>query len=305
METPVTFAPDRPGEWGAPTSSLGEYQTAEAVMADGAKIFYRFWRQPQDIAPVLVLLHGLGAHSGWFIDMANSLHARGLSVYIMDHRGFGRSGGPRGHVRRGRVFLDDTKALLEMIRVRHSGAPLFVLGHSMGGIFAVHLAEELGRQSPRALQGIILMNPWVKDRGSVGGIAQLRIALMGMARSPRLWRVAGGPEVMTTSREAIAMLNADPYWVRAQSAAFLYQVTLLRSTILRRARQVQVPALVLQSGHDLAVVPEASRKCFDTLGCKDKRWIVYPEYSHDCEFESNREQLDTDIAAWIQEHLSS
>ena len=66
-------------------------------------------------APTLALLHGLGAHSGWFNDMANSLNAAGLHVYVPDHRGFGRSEGERGHTRDWRTYVADTSALLDEI----------------------------------------------------------------------------------------------------------------------------------------------------------------------------------------------
>jgi alpha-beta hydrolase superfamily lysophospholipase len=223
---------------------------------------------------------------------------------MVDHRGFGRSDGPRGHVRRGRIFLDDIRAFLEHIEQRHPGAPLFVLGHSMGGIFAVHLAAEAQARGLSMPRGIVLMNPWVKDQGATGALTQLRIASGGMIGSERTWRVAGGPEVMTTSPDAIAMLQSDPFWVRSQSASFLYQITLLRAGMLRKARAVRVPSLVLQSERDLAVVPLATRQCYEALGSAEKMWISYPDYSHDCEFEPDRERLDNDIAAWIREQAS-
>ena len=52
-------------------------------------------------------MHGLGAHSGWFIDMGNSLNEQGLTVYAIDHRGFGRSGGFRGHMAQAQTPVRD------------------------------------------------------------------------------------------------------------------------------------------------------------------------------------------------------
>jgi alpha-beta hydrolase superfamily lysophospholipase len=305
MATRVTYQPQHVGDWGVPEAAAGgSYGTDTLAMTDGTRLFFRYWRAASERAPVLALLHGLGAHSGWFIDMGNALNARGLNVYVNDHRGFGRSEGPRGHVRRARVYLEDLATYLGEVRRRHPNAPLFVLGHSMGGIFAVYTASAGGSGAQTGLAGVILMNPWVRDASSVSPAVSLRIFGGGLVGSARPWAVAGGPEVMTTNSAAREMLDADTYWVRAESAAFLYQITLLRSAMLRRARQVRVPALVVQAGGDRAIVPAASRQCYEALGSADKTWKTYPSYSHDCEFEPDRSELDDDLADWILRHGS-
>ena len=100
MATEVRYDTERVGEWGTPVAAAGGSYTVETfTLSDGAKQNLRIWRAANPAAPTLALLHGLGAHSGWFNDMANSLNAAGLHVYVPDHRGFGRSGGERGHTR--------------------------------------------------------------------------------------------------------------------------------------------------------------------------------------------------------------
>jgi len=268
-------------------------------MPDGVKLFYRAWRD-SDTAPTLVLLHGLGAHTGWFVDMGNELHARGLTVYAMDHRGFGRSEGPRGHVRSGSVYPRDITVFLREMRKRNPASPLFILGHSMGGIFAIQVAAEDSTSAQPLLAGLILMNPWIDDQTQVSPAAVAQLVLAGMVKSPRTFQAAGGTETMTTNPEAIAMLENDPRWVRAQSASFLYQITLMRLGVVKRARQVRTPALVIQCEQDLAVVASATRRMYDALASADKTWQSYADFAHDVEFEPERAILDEDIAQWIK-----
>ncbi|HKF36530.1 MAG TPA: alpha/beta fold hydrolase, partial [Ktedonobacteraceae bacterium] len=111
----MSYQPTAPGDWGrmqqAPDIITA---TEELATADACKLFLRSWRTGS--SNVLLILHGLGAHSGWFIDMGNKLAARGLTVYAMDHRGFGRSGGLPGHIDNYQTFVEDIHFIVTGIR---------------------------------------------------------------------------------------------------------------------------------------------------------------------------------------------
>ena len=265
-------------------------------MTDGTQLFLRSWVTSGN--SVLFILHGLGAHSGWFIHMGGELAARGLSVYVVDHRGFGRSGGLAGHIDAYQTYVDDTHTVLAEIRRRHAGARIFVLGHSMGGIFTTHLAAKYGDE----LAGILYLNPWIKDTASAPAGMLLRVLAGGLFKSKRLWQLAGGTEVMTTNPEAIEMLNADPHWRRAETASFFVQILRMRAAVPKLARSIMLPALVMQAEEDKSVLESGSRSLHEALGSSDKTWKTYPGYAHDSEFEADRTQMDDDIAAWVLKH---
>jgi alpha-beta hydrolase superfamily lysophospholipase len=305
MAVESLYRPEFVGDWGAARAVAGgDVGTDTFARPDGISLFFRYWRQPDPTAPVLMLLHGLGAHTGWFIDMGNALHDRGLTVYAVDHRGFGRSGGPRGHVRQGSLMLADIEAWMDEVGRRQPGAPRFILGHSMGGIFAVHVAARDARSGRNELAGVILANPWVRDTSKVTLRLVAQVVGGGLVGSARLVPGGGDTSTMTTKPQAVELLRDDTYWVRDRSRSFLYQIGLqLRSQMLRRAREVRAPALVIQCDADLAVVPAASRQCFEALGSADKTWKTFPEFEHDFEFEPNRAVLDDEIAGWIARRL--
>ncbi len=291
----VMYRAESQGDWGTLESAPGIETTQEwLTMSDSTRLFCRVWRT--NSPATLLILHGLGAHSGWFIDMGNALASRGLNVWMVDHRGFGRSEGPRGHVTDYRRFLADIDAVVDAIFAAQPETRLFLLGHSMGGIFATHYAAD----HPKKLAGMLLLNPWVKDQSKVSVGTLLAVLPRGMFKSSRPFAVAGGHDVMTTNPEAVKLLGADPYWVRAESASFLWQITLMRGQMLSQARRVMVPALVLQAGQDRSVVASASEETFRQLGSADKTWKLYPTYAHDSEFEADRSAMDDDIADWLK-----
>jgi alpha-beta hydrolase superfamily lysophospholipase len=308
MAVESLYRPESVGDWGTPRAAAGgEVGTDTFARPDSISLFFRYWKQADPAAPVLVLLHGLGAHTGWFIDMGNALHERGLTIYAVDHRGFGRSGGPRGHVRRGTIIVDDIEAFLDEVGRRQPGAPLFILGHSMGSLFALNVAARDGRKGRNHLAGVILVNPWIRDTTKASPGLALSILAGGIVGSKRVPRIPGGSDtsVMTTNPEATRMLQADTYWVRGPSASFLYQIALLlRSQALRRAREVRAPALVIQCEADRRVVHAATRQCFEALGSPDKVYRTFPGLAHDFEFEPDRAALDDEIAGWIARHVS-
>ena len=294
------YAPERAGDWGVPSAAPGgDYDTGTLAMPDGVKLFYRAWTSAES-APTLVLLHGLGAHTGWFIDMGNALAARGLAVYAMDHRGFGRSEGARGHVRDGSIYPRDIAVFLRAVHAWRPTSPIFILGHSMGGIFALNVAADDSAQAQPTLAGIILMNPWIDDQSKVSPAVTAQLLGLGLSGSARPFDVAGGVRTMTTNPEAISMLEHDPHWVRAESASFLFQITRMRLNAIKRARQVRLPALVIQCEGDKAVVAAASQRMYDALASADKTWKTYANFAHDVEFEPERASLDDDIAQWMR-----
>ena len=296
----MLYKQENPGDWGQMQGAPGiTTATEKLTAADGYELFLRSWKT--NGPDVLLILHGLGGHSGWYIDMGNELASRGISVYAMDHRGFGRSGGLRGHIDNYRTFVEHIGYIVTEIRKRHPEAGIFLLGHSMGAIFATHFAA----QDQQRLVGVVFLNPWVGDTSRVSLGTTLGVLLGGVFKSRRYRQFAGGTEGMTTNEEAVQMLQADSFWQRTQTSSFMFQVLLMRSVILKQARQITIPALVMQAEDDKAVLLEGSRKLYESLESSDKTWKMYAGYDHDSQFEEDRSQMDNDLVAWICEHSVS
>ncbi len=106
----------------------------------GLELYYQCWRPEGTPLAVLVLIHGFGEHSGRYMNVVNHLVPRGYAIWSFDHRGHGRSPGRRGFVRTWDEFREDIRLFLEMVRQQEGGLPVFLMGHSMGGLMVLEYA---------------------------------------------------------------------------------------------------------------------------------------------------------------------
>jgi lysophospholipase len=124
---------------------------------DGLTIFHQTWLPEGDPIGVVMLIHGLGEHSGRYAHVAAALNDAGIAVHALDHRGHGKSEGKRTFVKSYNEFMNDLLQFRTLVEDQHPGVPLVVLGHSMGGNLAVgHALEHQADLAGLALSGAAL-----------------------------------------------------------------------------------------------------------------------------------------------------
>ncbi len=137
--------------------------TATIHTTDGLTL-WRQWQLPAgEPRAIVLLLHGLGEHSGRYTHVFRALVDAGYGVHAIDHRGHGRSEGRRAYVRRYGDFMADLVAFRAAVAAEHPATPLVVLGHSMGGNLAV--GHVLDHQA--GLAGLALSAPALAPGGSL------------------------------------------------------------------------------------------------------------------------------------------
>src|SRR5688572_3443490 len=104
--------------------------------ANGLKIFVRSWRPDGPARGVVCICHGVNSHGGYYLWVGEQLAARGLAVYVLDLHGRGQSDGERFYLEKIGDYLSDVDALVELAKSREPGLPLFLLGHSAGGVIS-------------------------------------------------------------------------------------------------------------------------------------------------------------------------
>lgn len=106
----------------------------------------------------VVIVHGYAEHSGRYDELVRTLEENDFAAHRFDLRGHGHSGGVRAHIGRFDEYIDDMRAVLGHVNEhRPDTSPLFVLGHSLGGLISL----EYCRRSPEAMHGVVVSSPFL------------------------------------------------------------------------------------------------------------------------------------------------
>jgi alpha-beta hydrolase superfamily lysophospholipase len=270
-------------------------------LPDGTDLFLREWPVPAGTPErgSLLLVHGLGEHSGRYAHVGGRLAALGLHVRGYDHRGHGESAGPRGSLPHPDALLHDLRAVFDDLGAARD-APPFLLGHSLGGATAARAATG-GWVTPRGLilsSPALLVAPSPAERG-----------LIAVAR--RLARDTAFP-----NRLPIDKVSHDPAVVAAYKAdgrnhdritPRMYDFLADAGAAARRdAARFTVPTLLLVAGADALVDPRGAREFSAALpaGVGTLHWYdgLYHELFN--EREPDRSGVLADLDAWLEEQLS-
>ena len=266
-------------------------------MAGGAEVFQRSWVgwAPQRL---LVLVHGLGEHSGHYDEMAVWFARRGFAVYALDLRGHGRTPGRPADVADFGFFIDDVGEFVETVRAIHPGFPCCVVGHSMGGLIT---ASWLIERAP-SIDRIALSGAALKLAPSVSQSRLLMARVLGRL-APRL-RFAANLELEGLSRDpdVIRLYCEDPLVHGRISAGMGLGMIERQQRVFARAGRVDIPILVLHGEEDSLCAAEGSREFFAGLsrdGAEGSALRVYPGLRHEIFNEPEREQVWTDLLGWL------
>src|SRR5215208_2829776 len=173
--------------------------------SDGVDLHYLCWssrRSPP--RAVIIFLHGIASHAGWFGETAADLNHQGIAVYGPDRRGSGRSGGPRGHLTRYERALEDVEQVMRLVASDHRGTPVFLAASS----WAAKLAVVYAAQRPAPLSGLLLLGPGLTAEVKLSPARQLQV-LVGHLVAPMAYLpIPLTPELYTTNPPYLAFIRA-------------------------------------------------------------------------------------------------
>ncbi len=260
---------------------------------EGRRLFGRSWLSPSPRRG-LVLVHGYGEHSGRYDHVGAWFAERGAAVHAYDHQGHGLSQGPRCHVRRFDDFLDDLEVVVERAREEAGDRPLFVVGHSMGGLIVCAWARERRPQ----LRGLVVSAPALSSEAVSGA----KLALLRAVRFVL-------PTLSIESALDAEGLSRDPAVVEAYLADPLVHLKMTLSlgaelfgAMGRTApggADVAVPTLMLHGADDPICSPAASEAFARAV--PDCRYRSYPGLRHEIFNEPEREAVFQDVQRWMEE----
>jgi acylglycerol lipase len=263
----------------------------------GLNIFVRSWRPEEKARGVVVIVPGLNSHSAYYAWAAHQLTASGLAVYAVDLRGRGQSDGERFYVEKFADYVSDAAAVVALAKSREQGLPVFLLGHSAGGV--VSCIYTLEQQAE--LAGFICESFAFKVPAPDFALAVIK-GLSHLAPHAHVLRLKN--KDFSRDPKAVQVMDADPLIAHeTQPTQTLAEMVRADERLERELPLITLPLLILHGTADKATKPSGSQFFYDTAGSTDKTIKLYEGHFHDLLNDIDKELVIGDIRGWIVARL--
>ena len=267
----------------------------------GSGLFYRSWLKADQANAVVLISHGLGEHSGRYEHVAEAFNASGFHVFALDHLGHGQSPGKRAFVSRFGELTDGVAELRAHIARELPSLPVFLVGHSLGGLIAASMILD----AEQDYVGLLMTGP-----------------ALGVPTPPPAWQVfllrvfsAVAPGFKALELDASAICRdptvvedyvADPL-VHHENIPARMVVSLFDegARVMSRAKDINLPLLLLHGAEDQLTSASASTEFVDMVASSDKQCTIYEGMYHELFNEPEQEDILRTCCDWMRSRLTN
>jgi len=264
---------------------------------EGLKLFVRSWRPGGKARGLVLIVPGFNAHSGYYHWVAEQLTTSGLAAYAVDLRGRGQSDGERFYITDFEDYVSDVANVAALAKSREPGLPVFLLGHSAGGV--VSCLYTLEHQAE--LAGLVCESFAFQLPAPDFVLAVFR----GMGHlAPHAHILHLKNETFSRDPKVVEALNDDPL-VGQETQPSQTMAAMVRAD--ERVKQgfplITLPVLILHGTLDKNAKPSGSQLFYDSVGSTDKTLKLYEGSYHDLLNDLDKELVMADINSWIDARL--
>jgi alpha-beta hydrolase superfamily lysophospholipase len=263
---------------------------------DAKRLFWQAWVPAGSTAGAVVVVHGAAEHGGRYAFVAEQLGSAGYATYALDHRGHGRSHGPRALIDRFDHLVEDLRLFVSRVAREHDGRRPFLLGHSLGGAVALTLAIRSGSD----VAGVAVSGPAVATEAVPFAVKAAAGVLSFVA--PRLPVLRIDASAISRDPEVVRAYEHDPlnhtYRLPARTLA---EVMRSMDRMPRVVGTLRTPLLLLHGSEDRLCPPAGSEMVHSLATSPDKTLKIYDGLYHEIFNEPERAQVIGDLVGWIVE----
>jgi acylglycerol lipase len=273
-----------------------KHEEGRLAGAAGVELYWQAWLPVADARAVVVIAHGASEHSSRYAHVGERLVSAGFAVYALDHRGHGRSEGKRAQLDRMNHVIADLRAFVDLAAARHPGAPVYLLGHSMGG--GISIAYAVRHQD--TLAGLLLSGP-VADPGTANPVTRMLSKVLS-AITPDLGVYAVDASLVSRDPDVVRDYEQDPLIFHGKLPA--RTVAELSGAVAGFPDEVgglRLPLLVMHGGADGLVPVAGSRMVHERASSEDKTLVVYDDLYHEILNEPEQGEVLDRIVGWLDE----
>jgi alpha-beta hydrolase superfamily lysophospholipase len=251
---------------------------------------------------VVLYLHGIQSHSGWYVQSSEVLAEKGYTVYATDRRGSGMNRIDRGHVQNYEDLIADIDHFIDRINADFPQLPVFLMSVSWGG----KLALAYDGMRPGRIAGIVLSTPGIKPKVDLSPWNKLKVLNYFWRRrdvQPMIPIPIPRAELFTDDVEWQNWIDQDPLTLRECTARFYWESSQLEKAIKNNIENNQAPVLLQLAGRDEIINNDKTVRFLERKlpGAQTNKLeiITYPEARHTLEFERNMREIVMDVVAWL------
>jgi len=278
------------------TADNQNYSQGRIKLSDTNELFYQYWLPKGTPRAALVVAHGIAEHSGRYMNLVNTLVPLGYAVYGIDHLGHGRSTGTRVYVNKFQDYVDGLNLYVDRVRQWQPKIPIFLVGHSMGGLISASFLLE----HQAKLSGAILSGPGVKIPDTISR-ATIMAARLFSFLLPKMGIQQLEAKGICQDPEVVQAYVDDPLVFTGKITARLGAELLNTCAhVMKNAQDITLPLLILQGTADALVDPAGAQTLYDTVGSTDNTLTFYQGFFHEIFNEPDHKRVFEDIHAWLK-----
>ena len=299
----------------SPDNQQGTFAGAHQV-----KLFYQSWYPTTvsdegtpkpvigPIKGILAIVHGLGEHSGRYRSVVTAAIEAGYAVFGFDNQGHGKSEGQRGHIKSWQDYRENVQAFLHLIRRKEPTAPLFVMGHSLGGLIVLEYVlrkAQTAKFQALNIKGIVVSAPPMQPVGSTTHSARAIFARLLSGLLPRFTLKmcldeGGLSRDRTVEEHAQKDPLVHPYVTLRWGAETIATIEWVKQHI----KSLKLPIMLTHGGSDPIIHPAGSQALFDSITIPEKTLRLYPGSYHEPHNDLDAETVTADITRWLERTLA-
>lgn len=265
----------------------------------GLKIFHQAWLPDGEVKAVIFIVHGLGEHSGRYMNVVNHFVPKGYAVYGFDHIGHGKSEGVREFVERFEDYTDTLTGYLEMVKAEQPGKAVFLVGHSMGGLISTYYLLD----HSDAFKGAVISAPAITVPENINQMT-IQIAKILSKLAPKMGMMQLDANDISKDPEVVRVYVNDPLVFSGKTPVRL-MAEMLKAMIriCEDMEKINLPLLIVHGSEDKLASVVGSQNLYRRASSEDKSLKIYDGLYHEVFNEPEREQVLNDVTDWFNERL--
>lgn len=263
-----------------------------------ADSMYRQWIASSPKA-VLLLVHGLGSHTGRWEFLGDFFQKNNVSSYALELKGFGQTQGARGHIDSLDIYFRDIRFLCDIITRENPDKKIFLLGESMGALICFLFAAS----GTKLFSGLICLSPAFAGKLKFNLWTYLNIVLALWYNPQKQFPVPITPQMCTRDIDYQSIIDLDSLDKRMATAQLYWNIFKGQLKVKFLKNKITASLLILTAQEDTVVDSLAASKIFNCLTIKDKEIINYAGMRHALSIDLGKEEVFKDILAWLERRM--